>query len=133
MRGIKQGIRSTKEKKMPETITLDDGTELTLPLRKHNDIFVAVHEAKETIYTDQTGAFPVQSKSGNKYIMILCEIDNGIIISKPMKNRTAGEMIAAYKRLVARLKKAGIHPKKHILDNEASEEYKEVIQEEIGD
>ena len=84
MRSIKQGVRSIKQKE-PESVTLADGTEMKLPLKKHQDIVVRVREAKYTIYTDQTGAFPVQSQSGNKYIMVLCKIDNNIIINKPIK------------------------------------------------
>ena len=76
MRGIKQGVRSTKQKWTAETITTEDGKEITIPLRKHNDIYICVEDAKETMYTDQTGQFPVQSRKGNKYIMILCEIDS---------------------------------------------------------
>ena len=111
MRAIKQGIRSTKQKKEPLTITLDNGEVLTLPLKKHNNIYIKVHEAKETMYTDQTGAFPVQSWKGNRYIMILCKIDSNAIMSEPMKNRTAGEMIRAYQAPMLRLKAAGIKPK----------------------
>ena len=44
-----------------------------------------------------------------------------------MRNRQAGEMVAAYQRAVDRLKKAGIQPKMHILDNEISAEFKEAI------
>ena len=36
------------------------------------------------MYTNQTGAFPVTFKKGNKYIMILCEIDNNVIMSEAM-------------------------------------------------
>ena len=61
--------------------------------------------------------------------MTLCEIDNNIIISEVMKNRTAGEMIRAYRALMRRLKAAGIKPKKHVLDNEASAEFKQEIKE----
>ena len=50
MRGIKKGIRSTKEKKQPEKIVLDDGIELILPLRKNNDIFEPL--VKELICID---------------------------------------------------------------------------------
>lgn len=46
MRGIQQGIRSTKEKKNPSTNQLDDGTTLPLPRMKHNDIYIQVDEAK---------------------------------------------------------------------------------------
>ena len=44
-----------------------------------------------------------------------------------MKNRTAGEIVKTYQILIDRLATSGIHPKKHILDNEISEEYKQAI------
>ena len=50
-------------------------------------------------------------------------IDSNAIMSEPMKNRTAGEMIRAYQALMLRLKAAGIK------DNECSEEYKQAIKE----
>ena len=65
MRNVKQGIRSTKVVPPPDTITLDDGTVLTLPLKKQRDVFVSVQDAKETMYTDQTGAFPTRSRKGS--------------------------------------------------------------------
>ena len=37
------------------------------------------------MYTNQTGAFPVTSKKENKYIMILCGIDNDLVMSEAMK------------------------------------------------
>ena len=64
------------------------------------------------MYSDQTGAFPVRSKKGNRYVMIACEIDDNIILSEPMHTKTAGELVAAYQRIMKRLKKAGIKPKK---------------------
>ena len=89
MRNIKQGIRSTKAKKPAETIMLNNDTVLTLPLKKQNDIFVSVRNAKETMYTNQTGAISTRSRKGNQYVMILCKIDSNVIISKAMKNRTS--------------------------------------------
>jgi hypothetical protein len=115
MRNIKQGLRSTKTKKEPTELKLEDGSTYVIPLNKHNDIYVRVDDPKEMMYTDQTGAFPVRSRRGNKYIMTLCKIDNNIIISKVMKNRTTGEMIRAYRALMRRLKAAGIKPKKTCL------------------
>ena len=57
------------------------------------------------------------------------EIDNNVILSEPMRNRFAGEMFRAYKLLIQRLQNAGIKPKKHVLDNEISEEFKNAIKE----
>ena len=110
MRNVKQGIRSTKERKT-ETV-IKEGVELTQPLRKHNNVYVRIDDAKETIYTDQTGAFPVRSRNGNRYIMIMCEMDSNAIMSKAMKDRASGEIIKAYQKLIQQLNKAKIYPKK---------------------
>jgi hypothetical protein len=129
LRSIKQGIRSTKTKKKPTELALADGQTFTIPLVKHQDIYVSIDETKETIYTDQTGAFPVTSHKGNRYVMILCEINNNVILSEPMRNRTLGKIVRAYQAFHTRLAIAGIRPKKHVLDNECSNEYKEAIRE----
>ena len=74
-------------KKQPFTYQFYNGETLTIPLKKHQDIYISINDAKERMYTDQTGAFPVTTKKGNKYIMIICEIDNNVIISEAMFNR----------------------------------------------
>ena len=66
MRGIKQNIISTNEKKQPLTYQLENEETLTIPLQIHHIIYVKIDDAKETMYTDQTGAFPVTSKKGNE-------------------------------------------------------------------
>jgi hypothetical protein len=67
------------------------------------------------------------SQSGNKYIMVLVEIDSNAILVEPMKSRKDAEMIRAYNALLLRLKRAGIIPKKHVLDNEVLENMKNYI------
>ena len=80
------------------------------------------------MYTDQTGAFPVTSIKGNRYVMVATQVDGNVVISETMKNRIAGDMIAAYRKVMRRFKRANIIVKKHILDNEISEEFKEEIE-----
>jgi hypothetical protein len=46
---------------------------------------------------------------------------------EPMMNRTAGEMVRVYQRLIDRLNSRGIYPKLQLLDNEVSAEYENVI------
>ena len=60
--------------------------------------------------------------------MALAEMDSDAILVEPMRNRTAGEMVKTYQKLIDRLKKCGIKPKMHILDNECSEEFKQGIE-----
>ena len=61
--------------------------------------------------------------------MVLVELDNEAILVEAMRNRTSGEMIRAYQKLVDRMKACGVAPKHHVLDNECSREFKEAIKE----
>jgi hypothetical protein len=45
-----------------------------------------------------------------------------------MKNRTEGEMIKAYQKMVDRMQLAGLGLKRHRLDNECSDNFKKCIQ-----
>ena len=100
---------------------------ITVPLKKHHDMYVSVDEAKETIYTDQTGAFSARSRNGSRCIMIMCEMDSNSILSETMKDRTAGEMVRAYQKLLRKLRHASMAPKKHVLDNKMSNEFKDNV------
>ena len=82
------------------------------------------------MYTNQTGAFPVTCKKGNKYIMILCKIDNNVIMSEAMQNRSSGKIVRTYLVLMQQIKAAEIRPNNHVLDNECSTEFKKAIKEQ---
>ena len=59
--------------------------------------------------------------------MDMVEIDSNAILVEPMKSRKDEEMIRAYNALLLQLKRAGIVPKKQILDNKVSENMKNHI------
>ena len=124
MNQSRKNVRSTKPKPMKEYINKDK-----LAGKKIKDIYTKVYDAKDTIYSDQTGAFPTRSRSGNKYIMVMVEIDSNAILVEPMKSRKDAEMIRAYNVLMVRLRRAGIIVKKHVLDNEVSENMKNHIRD----
>ena len=81
------------------------------------------------IYTDGTGRFPKTSRNGMNYVLVLAEIDSGAIMAEAMRDRSAGEMVRAYKALIERLHKCKIFPKKQVLDNKISQAYKDAITE----
>jgi hypothetical protein len=130
MKGQRKGVRSTKVKPAIE-IKIEQGQEDAPPtliaIRKLNDIFVKIYELVETIHTDQTGAFPVTSQRGYRYITVGIHIDANYIFCETMKNRTEGEMINAYHKMVDQMQLAGLGPKHHWLDNECSENFKKCI------
>ena len=63
-------------------------------------------------------------------MMGMVEIDSNAILVEPMKSREDGEMKRAYEHLLLRLKRAGVQPKKHVLDNEVSESMEDMIRDE---
>ena len=109
---------------------MQEETEANVPATlKTKEVYTKVHNATETMHTDQTGRFPATSSKGNQYIMVLVEVDGNFIDAEPMKNRSEGAMIKAYKALWDRLTASGtVKPRTHILDNEASAEFKREIQ-----
>ena len=54
--------------------------------KKVQDIYISTYNVRETTFSNQTGQFPARSKQGNKYIMIMVEIDSSAILVEPMKN-----------------------------------------------
>ncbi len=89
--------------------------------KKVRDVYIQTYMARETTFSNQTGQFPIRSLCSIKYIMVMVEINSNVILIEPMKNHKDDEMIRAYNALLLQLKQAGIVPKKHVLDNEVSE------------
>jgi hypothetical protein len=90
-----------------------------------SDMFIQIHNVNNTAHSDQTGCFPVTSSSRNKYIMVLVEENENFIDAEPMKNKTSGLMIKVYLALWKQSSASGtVKPTLHLLDNEASEEFK---------
>jgi hypothetical protein len=131
-RKVRSGLRSTQPKPTKADDNNPDPTGNTiLPTNKEHDIFIKMYmveeEANKTVFTDQTGQFPKKSSQGNQYIMVLTHIDSNAILQESMKNRTSGEMIRAYQVLIDRLRRVGVTPTQHILDNECSADFKATI------
>jgi hypothetical protein len=86
---------------------------------RHNEVMVKVLETKE-IFTDQMGRFPIKSSSGVQYIFLMYHTDSNAILVRPMRNKTASEIIKAFNSAFELLEKVGPKPTFHRLDNEAS-------------
>jgi hypothetical protein len=97
--------------------------------KKVRNVYTQVYMVHKTMFSNQTGQFPIRSLCGNKYIMGMVEINSKAILVKPMKNRKDAEMIQAYNALLLQLKRAGIVPKKHFLNNEVSKNIKNHIRD----
>ena len=126
MKQTKQGVRSTK--------IVDEDAMLGFkqqPGVKHKDVYLMVFDTtKKSMFSDQTGKFPITSARGNKYIMVAVELDGNYIDGEPIQSRKAKSLTKAYQAIFQRWKATGvICPNWHILDNEAPEELKQAIRE----
>ena len=117
----RQNVRSTKQQCSSEA----DALEKALAAQKY---MVKVINADRTVYTDQTGRFPIQSSRGNKLLMIMFDVDANYIDAEPLPDSTETSLIKAYRSLWTRVTKGReSKPHMHILDNEASAAFKEEI------
>ena len=98
---------------------------------KHKDVYLRVFDAtKKSMYTDQSGPFPIKSRRKHQYIMIAVELDGNYIDAEPLKTRKAKDLTEAYQQIYKRWKATGVvSPNWHVLDNEAPEEFKQAIRE----
>jgi hypothetical protein len=96
---------------------------------KQNFIFMKVLDLTKTVHTDQTGAFLYISQRETHYIMVGIHLDANYIFVKAMKNRTEGEMIKVYQKMVNRMQSVGRGLKENKLDNKASAAFKQCIKD----
>jgi hypothetical protein len=83
MKQSPQGVQSTKVR-----VKVEKGAELSVQSHiEDSDIFIKTIHHKQTIYTDQPGPFPVISRTGNRYQMVLCEIDSNAILVKALPSK----------------------------------------------
>ena len=92
--------------------------------REKRNVFINMYEPKGDMCIDQTGKFPHRLIRGNKYQMILHEIDGNPTWIKPTKNKIEGEMILARRYALERMKAQGIVPTHQVLENEISTAYR---------
>ncbi len=92
----RKNVRSTKAKTAP----LETCNTSQLHGKKVRDVYTQMYMVSETMFSDQTGQFQMHSQQGNKYIMVMVEINSNAILVEPMKSRNNEEMIRAYNALL---------------------------------
>ena len=126
----RQGVRPTRRRQARQSSKYKNCTLKTdrksapedpvEPIEKKQDIFIDVYETKDTMYTDQTGKFPVRYSREQQYQLVAHHLDSNWFLVKMTKKRTEGDLIAARHIILERMKEQGIVPKHQVLDNEIS-------------
>ena len=81
-----KNMRSNK----PKTKPFEKTGASTLRGNKFRDVYTKVYDVRNTVFSYHTGQLPTISKRGNKYIMVMVEIDSNAIMLELIRNRTDG-------------------------------------------
>jgi hypothetical protein len=123
MNQSRKNQRSTVSTAEPDIDDFTPSPAITDGLSTHY-VYAAIEEIPKSksglIYKDQTGRFSIQSLDGMNYVLILYDYDFNSIHAEAIANRTASEILRAYKKIHTLLISLGLKPKLQRLDNEAS-------------
>ena len=92
---------------------------MTVPNPTHT-VFTKIEPTHQN-FMDSTGRFPVTSRAGNEYILIMYNYDANYIHCEPMKRGT-GRLLDAYQRGHSFFTAHGFQPRFERLDNETSKD-----------
>eukprot|EP00804_Cyclotella_cryptica_P027665 CCRYP_010275-RA/>CCRYP_010275-RA protein AED:0.43 eAED:0.43 QI:0/0/0/1/0/0/4/0/331 len=81
-----------------------------------------------TIYTDQTGHFPVRSFHGKRYQFVAYEYRSNAILVRALADQTDKSMLEAFQDVYAYLTKRGFQPKLNVMDNQCSKTIQSFIE-----
>ena len=126
MRGQRQGIRYTKIVELSKTEIIDKNNNQNE--RSHN-ILLTAYEMRNTMYTYQIGKFSYRSSWVNRYHIVIHGIYSNSAWVKPIKDITEVVIMLGRTRALKCMKLCGIRSKHQVLDNEASQAYKDAVQE----
>ena len=97
------------------------------PNTRSHQCFVAVRDQKGKTYSDLPGKFPIPSISGNIYMVLVYDYDSNHIFAEPINSKHGTAILNGFKKVHKKLLQAGLTPKFHVLDNEASTALKEYL------
>ena len=136
----RQGARSThsnRQEIVDARLEVDDMNppeHICMAMEDEMFIFaVLADEIDGTIYSDQTGRFPVRSFSGKNYIFVAYIYKTNYILLRSLTSRTDADMSKVFKDLYAYLGERNLKPKLHVLDNQCSRAIKSFIRKEGTD
>ena len=119
----RQNVRSTK-RKHTNPIALHPPNPVSIP--PSNELHIRVQHISK-LYTDDTGKFPVRSRTGNQYNMVAYHCDSNAILAVLFTSRKDQHRLQAYDKIMQQLTDRGMIVDLLILDNEANAAYKRII------
>ena len=119
----KERIKSTREQSSDFNPTKEDIGEVQL--------FIGAtigEQTTGTVYTDQTGNFPVRSFQGNRCQFVAYDYRSNAILVRALKDQTDALLLAAFEDVYAYLTDRGFKPKLNVMDNQCSKTIQKFIE-----
>ena len=124
---VRQGLKSTKSNRQDILDARNDVDDMAPPehccTAIENDMYCFVitrGEDNNTIYSNLTGQFTVESFSGMNYILVVYVYKLNASLMVPIKSRKDEDMVADFTLIYQELQTYGHKPALQILDNEYS-------------
>ena len=125
---VRQGLQPTAHRSQPPhppgDLTLPSDPDLQPPGEPptHHCYAATINPTTptNTIYTDQTGRFPITTSRGHTQLFLLYDYDSNSIHVAPMRTKNAADILEAFQSIHKILVNAGLRPKLQRLDNECS-------------
>ena len=100
--------------------------------RTNGVLFKVIRPRLGRNHMDATGRFPVESEQGNGYLMVFVCEDSNYVHFETLKDRSAAEHTAAFRRGFKFFEARGFRPKIERLDNECSQQLLDEMQKICG-
>eukprot|EP00804_Cyclotella_cryptica_P001975 CCRYP_007400-RA/>CCRYP_007400-RA protein AED:0.40 eAED:0.27 QI:0/0/0/1/0.33/0/4/0/700 len=130
LRRVRKHTRSTTKQQQAETQAIEYDFRPPINSYVEFELFVGATIADQnegTIYTDQTGAFPVTSYHSNKYQFVAYEYRSNAILVRALKDQTDKSLIAAFTYVYEYLTDCRFRPKLNVMDNQCSKAVEKYI------
>eukprot|EP00804_Cyclotella_cryptica_P024278 CCRYP_012561-RA/>CCRYP_012561-RA protein AED:0.25 eAED:0.27 QI:0/0/0/1/1/1/3/0/611 len=130
LRRVKKHTRSTTHTLQTDIQAIDHDFRPNINTDVEFELFVGATIAEQTdgtIYTDQTGAFPVTSYHSNKYHFVAYKYRSNAILVRALKDQTDKSLTAAFRDFYEYLTERGFQPKLNVMDNQCSKAVEKYI------
>ena len=120
MTQTRQDVHSTKPKPIPST-PAGEVAQISsdIPATKSNELFIIVKPVSK-LYTNDMGRFPIRSRSGHRYIILVLHCDSNAILVETFQSRHDQHHIVSYRHIMTRLRERGYVVDLKVLYNIAS-------------
>ena len=118
---LRQGHKnpcSTKNNNQPDIMTAPEELEITCAWAYLDHVKIV--DTSGNISSNQMSRFPITSRQGWKYIMVLHDFDRNVILEEPLKSCAESDICWALTSIYKHITDRGIQPRPHMLNNEFS-------------